>query len=195
MLINITGIDGCGKGTQLQHLADYLTQNGKKIFLSKAYGPREKEIFSLFIERAHDLTVMFLFQAMHVEQRMQAEQALRDGAIVLADRWDDAYLAYHSQHGLLAGDTTLRDKLNELAFGGIKPNITFLLKVRVSVGMERCRLRGADFFDRKGEAHHQSNADYLDKLATEHGWIVIDGEKPHREIHEEIVSTIQPLIK
>jgi len=193
-LINITGIDGCGKGTQLQHLADYLTQKRRKIFLSKAYGPREKEMFSLFIERAHDLTVMFLFQAMHVEQRMKAEKALQDGAIVLADRWDDAYFAYHSQYGMLADDAILRDKLNELAFGGIKPDVTFLLKVPVSVGMERCRLRGADFFDLKSAAHHQSKADYLDKMAAEHGWTVIDGERPHREIHEEIVSSVQPLI-
>ena len=194
MLINITGIDGCGKGTQLQHLADYLTQEGRTVFLSKAYGPREKELFAPFIEKAHALTIMFLFQAMHVEQRVQAEAALQRGAIVLADRWDCAYQAFHSQHGALATDQDLRDKLNELAFGGIIPDITFLLRIPVSVGMERCRIRGADFFDRMGEEHHRSNADYLDHLAAEHGWVIIDGEKPHGEIHQEIVETIQPLI-
>jgi len=31
-------------------------------------------------------------------------------------------------------------------------------------------------------------------MAAEHGWTVIDGERPHREIHEEIVSSVQPLI-
>lgn len=194
MLINITGIDGCGKGTQIQHLSDYLAHKGKKVFLSKAYGPREKEMLSLFIERANDIAVMFLFQAMHATQRILAEKALQNGCIVLADRWDDAYLAYHSQHGVLAKDSTLRNQLNELAFGGIKPDVTFLLKVPVSIGQERCRIRGADFFDRKSEVHHQSLADHLEKLAHEEGWMIIDGTKPHREIHEEILSNIRPLI-
>jgi thymidylate kinase len=45
-----------------------------------------------------------------------------------------------------------------------------------------------------GAEYHQSNADYLDGLAAEHGWTVIDGERPHREIHEEIVSLVQPLL-
>jgi len=195
VLINITGIDGCGKGTQLQRLVGYLTRKDKSVFLSKAYGPREKEMLSLFIERAHDVAVMFLFQAMHTTQRILAEEALRNGSIVLADRWDDAYLAYHSQYGVLAEDAALRNKLNELAFGGIKPDITFLLKVSVSVAVERCRTRGADFFDRKGAAYHQSLADYLDKLAVEQSWTVIDGTRPRREIHEGIISVIRPFIQ
>lgn len=195
MLINMTGVDGSGKGTQLQYLADYFEQRGKKVFMSKAYGPCEKELFSLFMERSHDLAVMFMFQALHVQQRIRAEKALQDGAIVLADRWDDAYLAYHSQNGILAEDPELREKLNLLAFGGINPDLTFMLKVPVEISMENCLLRGADFFDRKGVEYHQSLSDGLEQLAERYGWVVLDGNRAKKTIHEEIVSVVEKIVK
>ncbi len=194
MLINMTGVDGSGKGTQLQYLADYFERQGKTVFMSKAYGPCEKELFSLFMERSHDLAVMFMFQALHVQQRIRAEKALRNGSIVLADRWDDAYLAYHSQNGILAEDPELREKLNSLAFGGIKPDITFMLKVPVAISIKNCFLRGADFFDRKGVEYHQSLSDRLEELADKNGWVVIDGNRARKTIHEEIIATIESVM-
>jgi dTMP kinase len=195
MIINITGIDGCGKGTQLQYLADYLDSQGNKVFMSKAYGPSEKEMFSLFVEHSHDIAIMFLFQALHVQQRTRAEKALKDGAIVLADRWDESYLAYHSQYGILVHYPSLRYNLNTIAFNRIKPDITFLLKVPVEVSIERCILRGADFFDLKGHEYHQSLADQLDEMAKENSWIVLDGTRSSKKIHEEIVQVIESAIK
>lgn len=191
MLFNFTGIDGCGKGTQIGECADYLERKGFSVFVSKAYGPREKELFSLFIERADDRSVMFLFQALHVEQRVRAVQALHEGKIVLADRWDDAYLAYHSKNGVLSTDVELRHRLNELAFDGLRPDVTFYLRVPIEVGMERCRIRGADFFDRKPSEYHRSIADELDRLAVEQSWEVIDGDRSNKEVHQDIVRVVE----
>jgi dTMP kinase len=190
LLINITGIDGCGKGTQLGHLADFLRSKNKPVFMSKAYGDAEKELFALFMETATPEGVLFLFQALHAEQRAKAEKALKRGEIVLADRWDDSYEAYHSQNGILSSDQKLRFRLNEIAFGGICADITFLLKVPVDIAMERCRIRGADFFDLKGREYHQSLSDRMDQLAAEQNWVVLDGTLPHREIHRRTVETI-----
>lgn len=190
MLVTITGIDGCGKGTQLQHLAAFLQGQGRSVFVSKAYGDAEKELFALFIERATDEAVMFLFQAMHAEQRAKAARAQERGEIVLADRWDESYEAYHSQYGVLSRDTELRQRLNEVAFGGWRADVTILLRVPVAMAMERCRIRGADFFDLKGVQYHQSLSDRLDELASELGWHVIDGSLPHKEVHQRIVDVV-----
>jgi dTMP kinase len=138
MLVTITGIDGCGKGTQLQHLAAFLQGQGRSVFVSKAYGDAEKELFALFIERATDEAVMFLFQAMHAEQRAKAARAQERGEIVLADRWDESYEAYHSQYGVLSHDTELRQRLNEVAFRGWRADTTILLRVPVAMAIYLC---------------------------------------------------------
>lgn len=194
MIINITGIDGCGKGTQLGHLADYLRAHEFPVFMSKAYDDAAKELFSPFIERATPAGVLFLFQALHAEQHAKAMKAQERGEIVLADRWDDSYEAYHSQKGVLANKPMLRSQLNEIAFQGVQADVTIMLRVSVPVAMERCRIRGADFFDLKGQHYHQSLADRMDQLAAERNWFVLDGELPHGEIHRQVVEIVKPLL-
>ncbi len=68
MLFNITGIDGCGKTTQVQLLQEYLVEQGKEVFVSKAYGEEEKKILSSIMPNLDQLAILFLFQALHVEQ-------------------------------------------------------------------------------------------------------------------------------
>lgn len=196
MLINITGIDGCGKGTQVDSLHKYLEKLGYSVYISKAYGQAEKEIFSLYMEYADDLAIMFLFQSFHVHQRVETEKALKKGDIVIADRWDEAYLAYHSNKGFLMNNPELRDKLNEIAFGGIKPDISFLLDIAPEEGIRRCKIRGADFFDRKGiEYHTKLNVAYK-KIAMENNeWVILDGSDSPIKIHKQIISHILNIIK
>lgn len=188
MLICITGIDGCGKGVQVSLLEKYLTSQDQSVFVSKAYGTGEKEIFSTFLEYWDPLAILFLFQALHVEQRIRAERALLEGKLVIADRWDESYLAYHSNYGALSTDAELREKLNQMAFGGIVPNITFLLKVSIQKAKERCRLRGEDFFDRASLEYHETMQNGYLALAEKRGWTVLDGEMSIRDIHQKILS-------
>ena len=191
MLIGFAGIDGSGKDTQIDRLQGVLTRRDIHCFVSKAYGANEKQLFAPFLESCAAEARLFMFQAFHVEQFRRAIHALGEGKVVLANRWDEAYLAYHSQHGVLATDPHLRRRLNEVAFAGLTPNVTFLLDVDVLTGQKRIRRRGKlSFFDAAPPDYHERmRREYL-SLARRGGWVILDGRKPKKEIHQDILSCL-----
>lgn len=190
MLVSFTGLDGCGKGTQIDFLSRYLEQKKVPVHLSKAYGNAEKEIFAKYIENVDQVTILFLFQALHREQYLRASNALSNGLFVIADRWDDSYLAYHEQFGQLSHDNVLRDRLNRMSFESLAPDVTFYLRVPAKEAKKRTEARGADFFDRKGEDYHSAMMTKYEELAVRKGWIILDGGMPPHKIHERVVEIL-----
>lgn len=192
MLINITGIDGCGKSLQIQLLENYIRSKGKEVFISKAYGKAEKDTFSAYIETVEQEALLFLFQAFHIRQFLRAEEAIEKRKIVIADRWDESYIVYHSQRGILAHNRVLREKLNKIAFKCTIPDFTFLLDVPVEVAQRRTHSRGADFFDKKpADYHEMMRRGYLN-LAQERKWHVLDGNRSVEILHKEVVNILEP---
>lgn len=188
MFIAFSGLDGCGKGSQIEFLSRYLESKGQSVYISKAYGQPEKELFSQYVETMDQVSLLFLFQALHSEQYIRTKKALDDGKVVLADRWDDSYLAYHSRFGVLSDDESLRNRLNQLAFNDLKPDFTVYLKVSVEVSMKRTLARGADFFDKKGFEYHSAMKEQYEKLLLQENWVSVDGEQSAQKIHNEILS-------
>ncbi len=188
MIICITGLDGCGKSTQIDLLKKYFKKKDYSVFVSKAYGKDEKECLERFIQYWNPLAIMFFFQALHSQQRIETVKALKKGKIIIADRWDESYLAYHSHFGLLSKNEPLRKRLNEIAFAGIIPDITFLLDIPIEIAMERTKNRGVDFFDKHPWDYHSvMRIGYL-KLAKKRKWIVLDGTASPKNIHKQIKS-------
>lgn len=188
MIINLTGIDGCGKGTQITLLAQHLEEAGRRVFVSKAYGDAEKETLSMFIRKWHQTSILFLFQALHVQQRIEAFAAEERGDLVISDRWDDSYYAYHRNFGILMDDRDLREKLNRIAFEDRLPDITFFLDAPLEVAQTRMDARGRDFFDKHPLSYHRTMQEGYRELAKERGWITINSEESVEKIHDEIVS-------
>lgn len=188
MLICITGIDGCGKSIQIKFLKDYLEKKGYNVAISKAYGEAEKELFSLYIENLHQTAILFLFEAMHAQQCILAKQELARGKIVIADRWDESYLVYHSHYGVLKDKPKLRAAITKLSFQGIVPDITFLLKVSYEAAQKRCEARGLDYFDKKPKEYHETMQKGYINLIKKRGGIIINGEQSIKLIHQEIIS-------
>jgi len=191
MLICITGVDGCGKGTQIYLLKEALKRLGHSVSISKAYGDAEKESLAHFFRLWDDLAITMAFQALHRQQYVNAMSALKKGNIVIADRWDESYLAYHTQFGYLATHPVLRKKLNEMAFEGYLPDLGFLLNVSVEVTEKRMTARGKDFFDEKDTEYHCKMGKAYLKIARERDWYVIDGNRHPDEIHQEIFSIVR----
>ena len=190
MIICITGIDGSGKGTQIDLLERHLRKIGKRVFYSKAYGNAEKELLAPLIENATPTEILFIFQALHARQRHAAVEAEKTDHIVIADRWDESYFAYHSQFGVLKDKPDLRETLNDMAFGGIMPDITIALAVNVGGAMERTAIRGRDYFDRHGHEYHEAMQNGILALAAKRAGIVINGNKPALDIHKEIIARL-----
>lgn len=192
MLIAISGIDGCGKSLQVELLEKWLKEMGKSLVVVKAYDDIAKLALRPFIEKwTDDTAIMFLFQAMHAQQYAAATEAIEQGRIVIADRWDESYLAYHRNFGFLSEQDDIRCTLNSLAFRGKIPDAGFIIEVPAEIARKRRESRGKleRFEDRPDDYFELVQCTYCE-IALERGWKVLDGTRTPQAIHEEIAATL-----
>ena len=190
MFISFEGIDKSGKSTQVALLFSYLKKKGYPVIRTCEPGgtPIGKEIkkILLFPKRKIDrLTELFLYLAdrsSHVKEVIKP--ALKEGKIVISDRFADATIAYQGYgRGL---DINWIKELNRIATGGIFPNVTFLLDVNPLLSMERAQQR--DRIEKEEiEFHQKVREGYLKIAKVSPGRIkVIQGDASPGEIHGKI---------
>lgn len=171
-------------------LNEALSSLGHETVICKAYGENEKAMFSDYVSRIDQVSLMFLFQAFHVEQCLRAIKEEAAGKIVLADRWDESYLAYHEQFGVLSSDNFLRSRLNQLAFRQIKPDLSFLLHLSAADSAVRRSPDEKDFFDRMTAEYHQKMSDRYNEIGMALGWVILDGSDSIGSIHQDILGHV-----
>ena len=188
----ISGIDGCGKSLQIKMLAEWLGKMGYSVKISKAYNDEMKVVLRPCINNWNNQNaIMFLFQALHAEQYSETLKALEEGHIVLGDRWDESYLAYHSNFGELSSKYELREELNNMAFNGLLPDLGFILKVPVATARERRKMRGKiERFEDRSDEYYEIIQESYTRIGVERKWIILDGTNSPDLIHDEIKSTI-----
>jgi len=192
MLIAISGIDGCGKTLQVNLLKEWFQANGKEVSITKAYDDDAKIACRPFMETwTDDVAIAFLFQALHAQQFKATSEALKAGHVVIADRWDESYLAYHENFGFLSGQHRLRAELNSLAFRGHVPDIGIIIKVPVDIARRRRESRGkVERFEDRPDDYYEVVQNTYCSIALRRKWYVIDGTKVPHAIHENIVTIV-----
>lgn len=192
MLISFSGIDGAGKTTQIQLLVQYLSEQGITSSIVKAYNRGEKDLFQEYMKTIDQRAILFLFQAFHVQQYIQAQQDLQSFHVVIADRWDESYIAYHSSFGVLSTEPELRHQLNYLAFQGLKPDICFLLDIDPAIAQKRTLQRGQDYFDQKDREYHATmRYAYLQQANNQLNWFVLDASQSIQSMHQKVIQVFQ----
>jgi dTMP kinase len=181
-LITFEGIDGCGKSTQMRLLGQYLTERGVAVVPTREPGGTElgRKVRSALLDggagSVEPLAELLLYaadRAQHV--RRVILPALDEGKVVLSDRFYDATTVYQ---GYARGfDLELVNQLNELATGGLKPDLTLLFDLDVETGLKRTMRRGdgtgvtaarPDRLDQEPvEFHERVRQAYLDIAARE----------------------------
>ena len=145
LFISFEGIDGSGKTTQIQRLADHLRAAGRAVVVTREPGgsPGAEEIRALVLQGDPDRwsaeTEILLFTAArrdHLERVIRP--ALDAGQIVLCDRFADSTRMYQ---GLSRGD--LRDTVDQLhrLMIGIEPDLTVLIDMDPGQGLARAKSR------------------------------------------------------
>ena len=193
ILISISGIDGCGKTLQVQMLDTWMRKQAIRAIVVKAYDDIAKATCRLLMDHwTDDSAIMFLFQALHAQQYFTATQSLSKGMCVIADRWDESYLAYHQNFGFLSSLEQTRTILNDLAFHEKVPDIGFIITVKPEIARKRRESRGKidRFEDRSNGYYHIIQETYLN-IARAREWFVLDGTQTPKQIHEEIIRVIQ----
>ena len=105
MLINLEGIDGCGKSTQSQFLMEKFESDNEKTILLKEptngkYGQMLWNMLSGKIEATTEeiLELFVLDRKEHVNKKIKP--ALDEGKIVLMDRYYYSTMAYQAAAGI-----------------------------------------------------------------------------------------------
>ena len=208
MFITFEGINGSGKTTQAKKLFEYLTSIGKKVVLTKEPGGGGEFCMALreLLLKTKDISSMaelFLLYASRTEHlRKVIEPALKDGKIVICDRYIDSSFAYQ------CFGQPERKKLVELfhkTINGLMPDITFLIDIPVEVSEARlaplvyeAMISGQGYkkYDELETSHMQKIINEYHNISNENKdrVKVIDGTKSIEEIHNDIVKKISSIL-
>jgi dTMP kinase len=133
-------------------------------------------------------------RAQHVAEKVRP--SLEKGAVVLCDRFIDATMAYQG-YGRRLGPGTI-SHLNRFATGGLRPDLSIILDVPVSLGLARKRRVGnLDRLDRESEVFHQAvRSGYL-RIAKEapRRVRVVDGTVPTEAVTAAIERIVHPRLR
>ena len=208
-LITFEGIDGCGKSTQMRLLGQYLTERGVAVVSTREPGGTElgRKVRSALLDggpgSVEPLAELLLYaadRAQHV--RRVILPALSLGKVVLSDRFYDATTVYQ---GYARGfDLELVNQLNELATGGLKPDLTLLFDLDVETGLKRTMRRGdgtgvteagPDRLDQEPvEFHERVRQAYLDIAAREpQRFRIIPSAGPVEKTFDLMIRAVQDL--
>jgi len=171
LFITIEGIDGAGKTTHLKWLGSYFEVRGRQVVVTREPGgtPLGESLRKLLLESdgaIHPETeslLMFAARREHLERVITP--ALREGKVVVCDRFTDATFAYQ---GWGSGVSPARlDVLEEWVQRGLQPDLTLFFDVPALVGQQRLGSdRQRDRFEReRTDFFERVRAGYLDRAA------------------------------
>src|SRR4030067_1965080 len=200
LFITFEGIEGCGKTTQMNLLADHLKKEGVSVLKTREPGGTKigEEIRELLLnpdnKKMAKETEMLLYgasRAQHIKELI--EPALKSGKIVLCDRYADSTLAYQG-FGRNMGISLIR-KTCPLSLGSIQPELTILLDLDVKAGLSRIKNRkgGNDRIEKEKIAfHNKVRKGYLKLAKATRGRIkIVKADKEIVAIQKEIRDIIK----
>jgi dTMP kinase len=159
LLLAFEGGEGAGKSTQARLLAIWLRENGYDVLATHEPGATKvgMRLRALLLDTAHtglspwsEVMMYAADRAEHVSSVI--EPALARGTIVVTDRYIDSTLAYQGGGRQLPLNPIRR--VNELATGGLVPDLTFLLDLPPAEGLGR-RASSADRLEAEPEQFHE----------------------------------------
>lgn len=224
-LIVIDGTDGSGKATQTNLLIKHLKKDGQKVkvvdfpeyysnFFGKFVGHCLSEQYYNFV-KTHPKIASVLYAADRFESKDKIKKWLKDGNIVIANRYASANQIH--QGGKIV-NTKKRKAfmgwLAEMEYGVFKiprPDAVFFLSVPIAIVLQlikkRNRSQNRGYLGKKKDVHEKdvkflenSRESALWLAKTEKNWIKIECmsagilRRPI-QIHEEIYEKVKKILK
>ncbi|ONN27218.1 thymidylate kinase [Thermosipho affectus] len=191
MFITFEGIDGSGKSTQLDLLANYLEQKNKKVIKVREpggtiLGEKIRDLLLNFPMNSRSELLLFLASRAQLVDEI-IKPSLKKGYFVLADRFTDSSIAYQGGARNLGID--LVENLNSFATDNILPNIVFFIDIPVNIAITRILKK--DRIEKEGKNFLEKVRDtYLKISMKKDNFYVIDGNQDVEGVFLQIKNIV-----
>lgn len=199
LFVSFEGVDGAGKTTQVERLADHWRARGREVVVTREPGGTSLgvEIRRLLLHGDEPIAARaeaLLFaadRAQHVAETIRP--ALERGAIVITDRYLDSSLAYQA-----GGRELTADEIRELsmwATGGLLPRRTYLLDIDPELAHARLT-HADDRIESAGDAfRRRTRRAFLDLAGREpERFLVVDASAPADDVARTICQDSANLV-
>ena len=202
VFITMEGVEGSGKSTQIQRLAERLGRAGLPLVVSKEPGGTAlgRELRALLLAPhasgeswcpKAELLLFYADRAQHLANVVRP--ALAEGKIVLVDRFEDSSWAYQGAQGVPEADLI---HLREVVLGDFRPDLTLVLDMDPEASLKRVDARNAGLgpsfretrFDQEALGFHRKvRQRFLEIAGREPGRVVLIPGQGGLEAVEAIV--------
>ena len=191
-LITFEGVDGAGKSTHVEWIANELRSAGHSVVVTREPGgsPLGEKLRELVLHEPMDAVtetlLVFTARDDHLKKRIQP--ALDAGTWVVCDRFTDATVAYQGGgKGVAPG---LIEAMRKIVHPDLQPDCTLIFDCTFEVSQERMQRSGRalDRFEREGRAFFERvRAAYLATAKADPGRVrVIDSTHSLDAIRTEL---------
>ena len=199
LFITLEGIEGAGKSTVVDFIEDFLTKEGHDVIKTREPGGTVigEQIREILLKNENytltydtELLLVFSARAQHIQEVILP--ALSLGKIILCDRFTDASYAY--QGGGRGIDASRINLLEKWVQGDLRPNLTLLFDLDVSIGMQRTKKRSdADRFEREEiNFFEKIRNTYLERAKNEpQRFRIINSALSLENVKEQIVTILK----
>ncbi|HEU0200684.1 MAG TPA: dTMP kinase [Burkholderiaceae bacterium] len=198
--ITLEGIDGAGKSTQAQFVADRLRASGADLVVTREPGGTRlgEALRELILHQpmAASTETLLLFAARAEHLAAVIEPALSAGRWVLCDRFTDATFAY--QAGGRGVPAERIEALEQWLHPDLQPDLTLLFDVAPAVAAarvagartrDRFETEQRDFFTRVRDA-------YLERARRcAHRFVIVNGALPADDVRRFLDDTLTTWLK
>lgn len=195
--ITFEGIDGCGKTTQLNLLAEFLREKGHEVIATREPGGTKlaEAIRNYLLHSSQSLdsrAELLLFgaaRAQHVSEVIQP--ALHRRAFVLCDRFADSSVAYQGAGlGLSKAFICL---MNAFATESATPQLTLLFDVEPAIAQARRATEHDDRIEARGLEFQKKVREGFLAIARDEPQraVVLDATPPSDVIHQQILHILR----
>ncbi len=199
--IVLDGLDGSGKGAQIELLKKFLSEKKASVLFTREPGgsPYGEEIRKIILnpigKEADPLTQFFLFWAdRHDHIKKVVSPALLKGQNVISDRFDSSTFAFQifggSQTKLLQPFSFFR----KLSLEGVEPSLYIVLDLPPEIALERIKKdkeRLKTHFDLQPLSYHSRvRAGFKKFKSMGYRVIFVNADRPPEDIHKDIKKMV-----
>lgn len=201
MFITIEGVEGSGKSSSTNDVVNRLRKEGYDIITTREPGgtPIAEKIRDIILDVNNtnlDPRAEALLYAASRRQHLieKVWPALKQGKIVICDRFIDSSLAYQGGARNLGIENITN--INMFATENTWPDLTLLFDIDPELGLDRIRKNQGREVNRldleKIEFHKKVRETFLNLAKKYHDrYVIIDASKSQKEVEEEVYNIIK----